>query len=589
MGADGLDQRLLEEAPALMALALVQPDQAREPLDRLLRDFGAGQGVLDGILGLGPLQALHKHPDVTDILVNRYDDVYAVIDGILYKTDVQFPDPGALDWLAQRIVGAAGRVLTVERPMALVHLVDGSRARVLRPPLISTGTALAIRKPATQAKPLGIDDLVRRRAWTPALRDFLRWVVRDVRLSTLFYGEMGSGKTTSLRAAANFIPRTQGRPISAPRGPLSGITFRRSGVRVLTLEHTLELDLRRQHDHVLAVEAVERADGEKAIPLHRVFPVTLQLLPTWIIIGEVLGEEALPMLKAAISGHPVMATIHAGSPEMVVWRLMFEVLAAGASLPESMVREMIHNAVPLLVEQHFRADGTRGVTRVTELLSTGGMRTLFAWQDGALRYLRPPSDHLLRRLAERGAPMPPEPGCGGAAEIAAIAVAATAEAPAAVRATSQAGVAKLGEALLGAGLIDVAQLRQALDEQQASGARLGETLVRLGFVGEADVARTLAGQVGIPFLPDTDIPVHTETARLLPEPLARQYDALPVGLDGGRLVVAMLDPLHVFALESIADITGSGVRPVVVTREALERAMRRAYGDEGAASAGEAP
>lgn len=584
MTTNGFRERLLNDAPDLMALALVQPDQAYAPLEKLLRGYGAGKEVLDSILGLGPLQNLYKHPSVTDILVNRYDDVYAVIDGILYKTDLSFPDPAALEWLAQRIVGAAGRVLTAERPMALVHLKDGSRARILRPPLVPAGTALAIRKPATDAKPLAVNDLVRRRAWSPALRDFLRWAVRDARLSILFYGEMGSGKTTNLRAAAGFIPRSTGRPIATPRGPLEGITFRRGGVRVLTLEHTLELGLHRQHDHVLAVEAVERADGEKAIPLHRVFPVTLQLLPTWIIIGEVLGEEAMPMLKAAISGHPIMATIHAGSPEMVVWRLVFEVLAGGTSLTEKMVREMVYHAIPLMVEQHFRADGTRGVTRVTELLPTGEARTLFAWRDGALQYVQGPSDFLLQRLAERGAPSPPDPGQVAVAEVAAAAdTVATEEAPGGAVEAGRKPTPKLGEVLVRAGVINEVQLRHALTEQQTSGVRLGEALVRLGFVTETDVARTLADQLGIQFLAGSEIQMDTEAARLLPEPLARQYDAIPIGEDGGGLVVAVLDPLHVFALDSIANTTGCGVRPVIVTRAALEDAMRRAYGDGGAA------
>lgn len=411
MNRNGHRERLLAEAPELMALALVEPGRARRPLDDLLRSWGAAPDILDGILGLGPLQALYDHPSVTDILVNRWDDVHAVIGGTLYRTDVRFPGPEALDWLAQRIVGAAGRVLTAERPMALVHLPDGSRARILRPPLAPSGTALAIRKPAPAASPLGPEDLVRSGAWSPALRDFLRWAVRDARLSLLFYGETGAGKTTSLRAAAGFIPRGGDAGVRPVEGGVPGVRFRRSGVRVVTMEHTLELYL--QHDHVLALEAVERPDGEKAIPLERVFPVTLQLLPTWIIVGEVLGPEALPMLKAAISGHPVMATIHAGSPEMAVWRLTVEALSSGVPIPEPLVREMAHRAVNVLVEQHWRPDGTRGVARVTELLPGGGFRTLFAWRDGALRRLEPPSEGLLSRLAERGVSPPPDGGEDG--------------------------------------------------------------------------------------------------------------------------------------------------------------------------------
>lgn len=407
MSENGLRERLLNEAPDLMAQALVRPDQVRGQIQEIFDSYGAPEGAIDAILGLGPLQPLFDYPNATDILVNRYDQVYAVINGILYETDVRFSDPAALDWLAQRMVGSAGRVLTAERPMTLIHLADGTRVRILRPPLCPDGVALAIRKPPARSKPLGVEDLVRVGAWTPALHAFLRWAVRDARLSILFYGETGSGKTTNLRASCTFIPQAQARPIRSPGGPLSSITFRRSGARVITLEHTRELYLERQHDHVLAIEAVERPDGEKALPLHKVFPVTLQLLPTWIIVGEVLGEEALPLLKAAISGHVVMGTIHAGSPQMVVWRLTLEALAAGLGLSEGLVREMVHQAIPIVVEQHFRPDGTRGVTGVTELLPDGTFRPLFAWRDQGLQYLQPPSDALLARLAQHGVPPPP--------------------------------------------------------------------------------------------------------------------------------------------------------------------------------------
>lgn len=132
---------------------------------------------------------------------------------------------------------------------------------------------------------------------------------------------------------------------------------------------------------------------------------------------------------------------------------------------------------------------------------------------------------------------------------------------------------QLGEVLLAAGLITPEQLRSALDNQRSSRLRLGEVLVGLGYVTEADVARAVAGQLGIPFIPDHELQVDFHVARLLPPHVARRKLVLPVAEQLGKLVLAMSDPLDVVTIDEVRFLTGRPIESVSVTRSAVERAV----------------
>lgn len=136
---------------------------------------------------------------------------------------------------------------------------------------------------------------------------------------------------------------------------------------------------------------------------------------------------------------------------------------------------------------------------------------------------------------------------------------------------------RLGDILFKAGLVNEEQLRSALEEQRRTGARLGEALVRLGFATEEDVARTLAEQLGLPMLQENQLKVDDQAPRLLPEAAARQYLAVPLHLDGDEVVVAMVDPLNVFALDDISFLAGKKARAAVITRQIFERLLWRVY------------
>jgi pilus assembly protein CpaF len=102
--------------------------------------------ILDEIFGLGPLEQLLKDPNISDILVNRYDRVYVEKAGKLELTTLSFKDNIHLMQIIERIVSRVGRRVDESSPMVDARLSDGSRVNAIIPPLAIDGPCLSIRR-----------------------------------------------------------------------------------------------------------------------------------------------------------------------------------------------------------------------------------------------------------------------------------------------------------------------------------------------------------------------------------------------------------------------------------------------------------
>ena len=136
---------------------------------------------------------------------------------------------------------------------------------------------------------------------------------------------------------------------------------------------------------------------------------------------------------------------------------------------------------------------------------------------------------------------------------------------------------RLGHLLVAERLITEDQLKQALAEQKGKTEKLGSILARLGFITEEQLIGFLSRQYGIPSITLTNIDVDTETLRLVPAPIARKYEVLPVKRIGGTLTLAMADPTNVFALDDIAFMTSLQILPVVAPQATIRRAIEKHY------------
>jgi pilus assembly protein CpaF len=349
-------QRLVEELAD--NTDSVPPEAVRQRITELVNEIIAEQAitmtrgdrqrvvevVVHDVLGLGPLEDLLANPDVTEIMINSYQQIYVEQHGKLTLSPVTFESNEHLMQVIDRIVSSIGRRVDESSPMVDARLKDGSRVNVIIPPLALRGPTVTIRKFAKEA--LQIEDLVKFNSVTDDMVNFMRACVR-ARLNVVVSGGTGSGKTTTLNILSSFIP---------------------SDERIVTIEDAAELQLRQ--DHVVTLETrPANVEGRGRVAIRDLVINSLRMRPDRIVVGECRGGEALDMLQAMNTGHDgSLTTLHANNPTDAVSRLETMVLMAGAELPSRAIREQIGSAVDVIVHQSRLRDGTRKIVSITEVL-----------------------------------------------------------------------------------------------------------------------------------------------------------------------------------------------------------------------------
>jgi pilus assembly protein CpaF len=320
--------------------------------------------VLDELFGLGPLEALLKDRDISDILVNRHDQVFIERNGMLEETGITFKDDRHLMQIIERIVSTVGRRIDESSPMVDARLADGSRVNAIIPPLALDGPAVSIRRFRTDR--LGAQDLVERLSLTQPMLDFLKAAVHS-RLNIIVSGGTGAGKTTLLNILSSFISDKE---------------------RIVTIEDAAELMMRQRH--VVRLETrPANIEGRGAVRARDLVINSLRMRPDRIVVGEVRGAEALDMLQAMNTGHDgSLTTIHANTPRDALYRLDTMIAMADLNIPDKAVRQQVASAVDLMVQVSRQADGTRKVTAITEITGMEGdvitMQDIFLFEKGGL-------------------------------------------------------------------------------------------------------------------------------------------------------------------------------------------------------------
>ncbi|HEX8912612.1 MAG TPA: CpaF family protein [Humisphaera sp.] len=329
-----LERRLVEAAAKLFG----QVSEA----DRLV----AVRQALDELTGFGPIQPLLDDPSVTEVMVNRWDKVYAERAGRSGLTDVRFDDDAHVRRVIDRIIIPIGRHMDSKNPLCDARLPDGSRVNAVIPPCSIDGCNLTIRKFPNRR--LTIEDLVKYGSMSQGMADFLRACVMS-RINIVVSGGTGSGKTTLLNVLSSFIPGHE---------------------RIVTIEDAAELQL--GQEQVVRLETRKPdPDGSGTVSIRDLTKNALRMRPDRIVVGECRGGETLDMLQAMNTGHDgSLTTLHANTPRDAVSRIETMALMGGIDFPVRVVREQLASAVQLIIQQSRLRDGSRKITHITEI---GGM------------------------------------------------------------------------------------------------------------------------------------------------------------------------------------------------------------------------
>jgi type IV pilus assembly protein PilB len=144
---------------------------------------------------------------------------------------------------------------------------------------------------------------------------------------------------------------------------------------------------------------------------------------------------------------------------------------------------------------------------------------------------------------------------------------------------------KLGELLVEAGLITEEQLKHAIEVQSKTGEKLGKVLIKSGYVTESQILEALEFQLGIPHVDLHKYYIDPEVAKLIPEAVAKRHTIIPIKKDKDGILVAMADPLNIFAIDDVKIITKQNVKPLIASESSILKAIDRIYGKEQAEKA----
>lgn len=292
------------------------------------------------VLGLGRLEPLLEDDDITDIHVRGNRPVWvkkrsgerselpAIVD-----TDTELVE------LVRRIASRMGhreQRFDPAHPELNLQLPDGSRLFAVIE--VSRRPTLIIRRHRFEFS--NLSGLLEAGMMTREVASFLGAAVRS-RRNIIIAGGTGSGKTTLLRALINEIPRPE---------------------RIVTIEDAFELGLEHfeeaHPDHDCLQSRTSNIEGLGEVSMADLTKMALRMDPDRVIVGEVRGAEAFPMLLAMSQGNNgSMCSMHADSARSVFPKLLAYVSMASMGLPTDTVSLLISGAVHFVV--HLACDGTR--------------------------------------------------------------------------------------------------------------------------------------------------------------------------------------------------------------------------------------
>ena len=316
--------------------------QPRTPLQKQERE-GIINELVDEFAGLGPIENLMTDPEVTEIMINGRHNVYVEKQGRKQLTGLKFDSDQQLMYVIQKILSPTRRRVDESVPYTDISLADGSRVNLIIPPLALDGPIITIRK--FLKKIVNAEDLIQLGTLDRRMADFLIACIKG-KVNIIFSGATGSGKTTTVGVLSSYIGDDE---------------------RTITIEDTAELHL--VQNHVVRLETKPaNIEGKGEITIRDLFRNTLRMRPQRIILGEIRGGEALDMLQAMCSGHSgALSVIHADTPGDVLHRLGTMILVSGVPISLEAIHRQIASSLHLIVQQDQLVDGTRKITRITQV------------------------------------------------------------------------------------------------------------------------------------------------------------------------------------------------------------------------------
>lgn len=308
---------------------------------------------------LDVLQVLLDDDQVTEIMVNGFENIFFEKNGRKERWEKSFVSKEKLEDVVQQIVGKCNRVINENSPIVDARLENGSRVNAVVYPVALNGPILTIRRFPEQ--PITMEWLIEHKSISVEAAEFLRKMV-VAGYSILIGGGTASGKTTFLNALSNYIPSEE---------------------RIITIEDSAELQIQGIDNLVRLETKPANIEGNKEISIRDLIRTALRMAPNRIIVGEIRGAEAVDLLQAWNTGHNgSLGTAHANSTKDMVSRVETMVLM-GMQLPLEAIRRQIASGIDLMIHLGRLPDHSRKVLEIAEVLGYEQgevkMQVLYKW------------------------------------------------------------------------------------------------------------------------------------------------------------------------------------------------------------------
>ena len=238
------------------------------------------------------LLELIDDPNITDICLSAGSTQVDTGSGLSASAKLSLTEM-ELSTLAKDLIELGGRRLDQANPFADVSLPGGLRVHAVLKSACTESTFVSIRLHSTN--PINLSSLLSGGFATAAQFELIQEIASSGH-SFLITGATGTGKTTLLRAM-----------------------LAETCQRVIAVEDVTELS----GNNVICLQTKPKnIEGVGEITLEDLVRQALRMRPDRICIGEVRGQELLPMLQALNTGHRGCTTLHANSLEQVPERLL---------------------------------------------------------------------------------------------------------------------------------------------------------------------------------------------------------------------------------------------------------------------------
>jgi len=285
--------------------------------------------------GLGELDRFVRDPSVDEVLVNG-DEVWIDRHGRVERAGRLAGT--SVEQVIERILAPIGRRVDRTSPIVDARLADGSRVCAVVAPVAVGGSALSIRRFASEVRPLA--------DFTNEVGQRLLGQIVTARCNVIVSGSTSSGKTSLLASMIDRVDQAD---------------------RLIILEDTAELPCRAEHQVRFEARAAT-ADGVDAVTLGDLVRTALRLRPDRLVVGEVRSDECLALIQAMNTGHDgSFSTCHANGPLDALLRLESLLLQAAPQGPLDAVRLQLARSIDVIIHVD-RVDGQRRISSISEVV-----------------------------------------------------------------------------------------------------------------------------------------------------------------------------------------------------------------------------